>query len=229
MKAAQVLTFYRFAPFILHDIVDTSSNDYLIFKLLRRIILICFSRSVSEFEKISSLVKEYLTEWNKCYKEIRGFQPNHHFLVHLSDDIKRFGHPMNFSCMRFEGKHLVFKKISKKKQAFKNHYETLIKTYTAILNTDKDNLFSHTFSNENYSRANQVVLLHHSNVYFIVESSPTHYLCNKIQICEYSEDLSAYEILITDISATVARKDVKKGCMSLIIKHVGKFFILKYI
>lgn len=135
-KASQILTFFKLEPFILMGITDPLSENYRAFKLMRRIVMLTFSKKLSEtaLDSLRDSITDFLIEWNQSYAEIHGFVPNLHFLTHLVEDIKLFGHPTEFSCMRYEAKHQQFKRISKKKQGFKGHQKTIIHTFIGSQN-----------------------------------------------------------------------------------------------
>ena len=144
-KAIQILTFYKLCPFIFTKIIDTNSDNYRLFKLARKIIIYCFSFELSQLylNDLSTSIEEFLGEWNTEYKELHGFVPNMHFMTHIVGDIQKFGMPSEYSCLRYEAKHQQFKRISKKKPAYKNHQQTLMNTYSRQLEFQ--------FSEKNYS------------------------------------------------------------------------------
>jgi hypothetical protein len=54
-------------------------------------------------------INDFLTELKQLYKD-KSITPKFHFLVHYPRCIKLFGPPRNYSCMRFDSKHQVFKR-----------------------------------------------------------------------------------------------------------------------
>lgn len=141
-KATQVLTFYKLAPLILGDIIVLDSPNYKPFKLMREIIMICFSKTISEngLVQLEDSVYKFLVTWRDMLSDTENFKPNHHFLTHLIDNIKTFGHPSEFSCLRYEAKHQVFKQISRKKHGFKNHLLTIVAVYNGKQNLNLQNV-----------------------------------------------------------------------------------------
>ena len=134
-KACQILTFFKLCPFNLNQIIVPSSENYLLFKLARKIIIYCFSYELSDhyLVDLENTICNFLAEWKENYEELHGFVPNMHFINHIVRDIKLFGHPSVYSCLRYEAKHQVFKRISKKKSGYKNHQKTLMNTHARQL------------------------------------------------------------------------------------------------
>ena len=61
--------------------------------------------------KLESLVENYLQDFLDIYKhkEKIHLMPKQHFLIHYGTSIKRFGPPVTYWLLRFEGKHSYFK------------------------------------------------------------------------------------------------------------------------
>lgn len=228
-KATQVLTFYKLAPFILKDIVILDSENYRLFKLMREIILICFSKKISEsgLEKLERTIYNFLVEYRNQMGDDENFKPNHHFMTHLIGDIKMFGHPTEFACMRFEAKHQIFKRISKKKQGFKRHMLTLVDVYTGRQNIRLKNLKKILESNIiNFARTDNAAIFWNGQLLLLDNCSGMKFQGRYLRPLQYHEDYMAMEVL--DDSETVISGTLEnyEESFLFLVKLYNRCFVL---
>ena len=86
---------------------------------LLQINILCFSSVVSQrcCTVLEDLIFQHNTNFIRLYPN-QSFIPKLHYMIHLPSQMKLFGPLRNMWCMRFEGKHAVFK--NKKWRNFKN-------------------------------------------------------------------------------------------------------------
>jgi hypothetical protein len=89
-----------------------NSLSWSSFLLLREIVNISFASEIdsTSVDQFTKLVNLYLTTFDNAYGNIRRI-PKHHLLVHLVEQMRRFG-PLRFSsCLIFEKKHAYLKRV----------------------------------------------------------------------------------------------------------------------
>lgn len=123
-----MLTLFKYIPIIFYQcrVIEalSASLSWLSFLLLREIVSISFASEIDlkTIEKLENLVTHYLITFDNAYGYTQRL-PKHHLLVHLGEQMNRFG-PLRFtSCMIFEKKHSFFKRI--KYRNFRNIAFTL--------------------------------------------------------------------------------------------------------
>ena len=205
-KATQILTFFKLAPFILKGIIDTLSENYWSFKLMRRIIMVVFSKEFTKesLDDLNDDISDFLIDWKHTYYQEHGFLPNHHFLTHLVEDIRLFGHPSEFSCMRYEAKHQQFKRISKKKQGFKNHHLTLIKTFIGCenLKLSKGTYLEKDTKHPIITFKDNICASQNGDYYFISRCKNQKFDGFVAKLGQFCKELMCTEIFKTEISVT---------------------------
>ena len=228
-KASQVLTFYKLAPFILENIIDPYSENFWAFKCMRKIVLYTFSKKLTEesLESLQAAISDFFIEWNHSYEELHGFKPNHHFLTHLVDDIKLFGHPTEFSSMRYEGKHQQFKIISKKNQGFKDHQQTIIHTFIGAQNL-KLKMRNFLKQPENMKlKQSDLVCVYHDDIYILISKcTRRQFNGKKVILSEFDDNMLCYKIEISKNEVNGVLSDTP--CLMQIVKdHNGNYFLMK--
>lgn len=201
-KAAQILTFYKLAPFILKSIIIPDSENYKPFRILREIIMGIFSISMEKsfVDSLNGKIKSFLTEWKTHYEPLHGFQPNFHFMQHLVDDIKNFGHPFEFSCFRYESKHQSFKIISRKKHGFKYHLKTVIETYVGSVNLKiKNQTFMKSEKVYTFKKSHNAVILYESQLVRVIKCEDNLFSGNILEKVAFNNFLNAVEVKETEL------------------------------
>lgn len=227
-KATQIQTFYKLAPFILKDVFVIDSPNYEPFKLMRRIIMYSFSKKLGQISllQLERDIVDFLTLWNSEYADIFGFVPNHHFLTHLVEDIKLFGHPTEFSCMRHEAKHQQFKRVSKKKQGFKNHQKTLIETY---IGGENIRLRQMSFLKPFYLKIEEndkICVKDGERFLWVLETANASYKGLRVELRAFDMATMCYRMMITDQEIMVNCDGKNEYNFYQIIEHDGENFLL---
>ncbi|CAF4949757.1 unnamed protein product, partial [Rotaria sp. Silwood1] len=128
LSASEMFTLIKYIPLVFYQArllqsICTSSY-WLSFLQLREIVSISFASEIdtTTIKQLEKLVTRYLITFDNAYGYVQRL-PKHHLLVHLGDQMDRFG-PLRFtSCMIFEKKHSFFKKM--KYRNFRNIAVTL--------------------------------------------------------------------------------------------------------
>ena len=128
-SASQMLVFIKVLPFIMHSFTERE-NVYLQFIAeLMTIVNILLSPiiSIGSVITLKHLIKVHLEKFTRLFPYC-SIIPKQHYMCHWPETIMRFGPPVRFSCMRFEGKHKVFKNMAKN-QNFINLKKSLTEDY----------------------------------------------------------------------------------------------------
>ena len=81
-----------------------------------------------EIDRLHDLVIDYLVLRETLVEEfplLGSPKPKHHFLLHYSENIKKFGPPLGFWTARFESKHRVAKSTADNTKNFRNISKTI--------------------------------------------------------------------------------------------------------
>lgn len=125
LKAAPAWCFIRHVPLIFKDFFENTQNKDLVkrcklVRLINSIMLIVFAPCITETMVVNlvNLIKEHhLLLLSITPNSLR---PKHHMLIHYPRTIRKMGPLIGLWCMRFEGKHLPFKKQAQSCQNFVN-------------------------------------------------------------------------------------------------------------
>lgn len=130
LKAAQAWCLIRHTPLIFKSVFESNNNKELknvcqLVVLLNKIMNIIFAPKITEamIKTLETLVKEH----HQLYLLVnpgKGLKPKHHFMIHYANIIRIMGPLILLWCMRFEGKHLPFKKLAQCTQNFVNICKT---------------------------------------------------------------------------------------------------------
>lgn len=130
LKAAQAWCMIRHTPLIFKSIFESNDNEELknicrLIVLLNQIMNIIFAPKITEdmVKQLVVLIKQH----HQLYLLVNpgsGLKPKHHFMVHYPSIIRKMGPLILLWCMRFEGKHLPFKKLAQSTQNFVNICKT---------------------------------------------------------------------------------------------------------
>ncbi|KAL2099496.1 hypothetical protein ACEWY4_003890 [Coilia grayii] len=119
-KAVEKWTLFRTLPFIIGDKIPKSNKTWQLFLCLREIgeIILAPTVSVSWVSYLDFLISSFLTDFRRLYPN--NITPKVHYLLHYPRLIQEFGPPRAHWCMRYEAKHLYFKKVAERNCNFKN-------------------------------------------------------------------------------------------------------------
>ena len=119
-KAIEKWTLFRTLPFIIGDKIPKDNKEWQLFLCLREIgeIILAPTISASWISYLEFLISSFLTDFRRLYPD--KITPKVHFLLHYPHLIQEFGPPRAHWCMRYEAKHLYFKKVSERNCNFKN-------------------------------------------------------------------------------------------------------------
>jgi hypothetical protein len=121
-KSAQTWLLLRVFPFLMGNSLKSEDFKYLeLLSTLSKICAITFSPTLTDFHvcELDYLVRHYLTNFKKLFKEETMINKQHH-LLHYAKNILLKGPIALYSCMRFESKHLSIKKQIVNAQNFIN-------------------------------------------------------------------------------------------------------------
>ena len=90
IQSSHMKVLLELLPLIFNDIIDTTSMDYKLINLLRKITMITFDFEPSEqaLNTLEVLIEKFIDLWQLFYGEKSGF-PKLHYLVHLPKWIRK--------------------------------------------------------------------------------------------------------------------------------------------
>ena len=153
-KAAQCWCLIRFTPLIFIDIFEQTENTELkkICNLINKLISILSYSFAPKISITMTYELEELIEFHhKLLKELfpnKRLKPKHHYMIHYPRVMRKMGPLILLWCMRFEGKHLQFKKLSQCIQNFVNCCKTFSfrhQEYMCYINMNEDDELSITY------------------------------------------------------------------------------------
>lgn len=161
--SAAMLTLIGILPFILGKKIQKGDSKWVLFLNLVQITYMCTTHLVSKetVEDLRNLIEKHHTNFRKEYPKA-SVPPKMHFLIHIVQQILRFG-PGKFQwCMRFEAKHAFFK--NKKWKCFKNlafsmakyHQKWLCGQMMTSLGTFSENFF---YAGDEASKGQEIELV----------------------------------------------------------------------
>lgn len=118
LNSARVWCLLRLLPLVIGDKVPESEPVWDLLLLLKEIVDIILSPIINAryISYLSDLIADHHNLFKSLFPDIL-LKPKHHFLVHYPKLILEFGPLVCCWCMRFESKHLYFKRIA---QSIKN-------------------------------------------------------------------------------------------------------------
>lgn len=110
LRASQWWCLGRHLPLIISQYIPEDDDKWACFLTLLSImsILTSFSISPDDCALLSTLIEDHHIHFKAAYPDVH-LTPKFHYLVHLPQQILRFGPPRAVWCMRFEGKNGDFK------------------------------------------------------------------------------------------------------------------------
>lgn len=128
-SSSQTLCLLRVLPFILGDfILDDIDRQHLeLLTDLIEIVKICGSSEINRgiVPYLHELVKEHLQDFSQLFPN-QNLINKHHHLVHYAECFVKFGPLQQSNCMRYEAKHMNFKKHAQVCKNYKNISKTLM-------------------------------------------------------------------------------------------------------
>lgn len=128
-KAVEKLTLFRLLPFLIGSSIPQDNTYWALYLLFRSICDIVLAPVIktSWLSPLSALITEFLKSFQKLFPD--KFTPKIHFLVHYPRLIKQHGPLRAHWCLRYEAKHLYFKRLSSIVNNYQNIAKTLAKRY----------------------------------------------------------------------------------------------------
>ncbi|XP_066509129.1 uncharacterized protein [Hoplias malabaricus] len=128
-KAVEKFVLFRLLPFLIGDFVPKRNSYWDLYLLLRSVcdILLAPVIKTSWLSPLTALITEFLTSFQRLFPD--DFIPKIHYLVHYPRLIENFGPLRAHWCLRYESKHLYFKRLSSVVSNYQNIAKTLAKRY----------------------------------------------------------------------------------------------------
>ena len=107
-----MLCLCRNLPLLIGQYIPNDDEHWICFLVLLSItsILTAFAFAPEDCALIATLIEEHHQRFVKLYSGVH-LTPKFHYLIHLPNQILRFGSPRAVWCMRFEGKNGYFKDL----------------------------------------------------------------------------------------------------------------------
>lgn len=123
--AAQTWCLLRLLPLMIGDLVPEGNKHWELLLSLLSCMELMFSPQLTQGAVIflAYLIQEHHCLFLELYPE-RHLKPKHHFMLHYPGAIRKLGPVIHFWCMRFEGKHGFFKRVSHVTCNFRNICKT---------------------------------------------------------------------------------------------------------
>ncbi|XP_028395767.1 uncharacterized protein LOC114519789 [Dendronephthya gigantea] len=108
--ASQTWCLCRFLPNMIGDKVDSNLEYWQCFLKLWNIVQICVAPAITQVDVacLKVIISEHHVMFKRLYPHA-SIIPKMHYLIHVPDEILRFGPPRNIWTMRFEAKHSFLK------------------------------------------------------------------------------------------------------------------------
>lgn len=132
--ASEVWLFVRMLPFLIVDRIQDENDP--VWQLYLKLKLLCeymFAPRIAERQlaKLKELIHSYVETRKALFN--KELLPKHHLICHSFDLVKFFGPLIRLWTMRFEARHMFFKKAAKAANNFKNITKTLVNKYVRNL------------------------------------------------------------------------------------------------
>lgn len=129
-NACQNWNFLRLLPFIIGDLIkDEDDPVWQMYLSLKEICEYVFAPKISmpQVAYLKSIIRSYLSTVKKVFPEC--LIPKGHFASHYCDLISIYGPLIGLSTLRFESKHMLFKRIARTCHNYINITHTLARKY----------------------------------------------------------------------------------------------------
>ncbi|XP_035987597.1 uncharacterized protein LOC118560568 [Fundulus heteroclitus] len=127
LNAIQSWCLLRNTPLMFGDLIDRDNSYWRVILLLIQIVNTVCSPVITD--GMTYFLKHLISDHHKLFKSVftdKKLIPKHHLMIHYPRCIRKIGPLIHVWCMRFEGKHDLFKKSVKN---FKNVTKILVKKH----------------------------------------------------------------------------------------------------
>ncbi|PIK54459.1 hypothetical protein BSL78_08672 [Apostichopus japonicus] len=128
--AAQMVCLAIHLPLMIGDKINSSCEEWDLYLLLVEILKIVMSQSISmpATYMLKSLIKDHHELFLQLFPQ-RNLTPKQHIIIHYPRIIRELGPLRQYSSIRFEGKHKLFKQFANICNNFQNISKTLATKY----------------------------------------------------------------------------------------------------
>ncbi|XP_071831683.1 uncharacterized protein [Apostichopus japonicus] len=128
--AAQMVCLTIHLPLMIGDKINSSCQEWDLYLLLVEILKIVMSQSISmpATYMLKSLIKDHHELFLQLFPQ-RNLTPKQHIIIHYPRIIRELGPLRQYSSIRFEGKHKLFKQFANICNNFQNISKTLATKY----------------------------------------------------------------------------------------------------
>lgn len=158
-SASETLTFAKYLPLIIGDLIPESNEKWKLFIILRKIIDIAFSESIDDsiIKCIENLVTDHHVKFLRLYNT--KLRCKHHFLLHYATIMRQTGPLKQMCALRFESKHKSLKDIARSTTSRRDICKTIFNRigFGSVVNSEgvinfRTNItFGKAFDNNRYS------------------------------------------------------------------------------
>lgn len=113
LSASEMLTFLNHFPLMIGDLIDVNCLEWKLYLILNEIVAIVFEKTAHplKYQQLESLVAEHHQIYVHCFGDT--LKPKHHFMLHYPRIMKNVGSLSQFTSMRFESNHKIWKDVAK--------------------------------------------------------------------------------------------------------------------
>src|SRR6185436_18705006 len=111
-SAAQKWCLFLILPQVLHSVVSTTDDFWMVYLLLHTGTDILFAHRVlrSDLNYLRDATARFLTLYCETFGS-ESMTPKYHYMIHYAKALEKYGPLRQLWCMRFESKHQYFKRI----------------------------------------------------------------------------------------------------------------------
>jgi hypothetical protein len=152
-KAAKMRCLFRCFPLLIGDKIPIDNDHWKLFTKLIKIANLAESEELTykKIYELENLIQKFLSDFKLTYPN-ETLKKKHHNLVHYPKSIRMLGNLIDFSTLRFEAKHSMFKTASNSTYNYRNIIKTVLRkhqilncynlSYQSLLNLDYEILKS---------------------------------------------------------------------------------------
>ena len=129
-KAAKCCCLFRMLPFLIGDKIPDEYSFWNLYLILSKIVDIIYTQGISggQTDELNWLVQEHHFMYKQLYPN-STLKKKHHNMVHYGTAIRRLGCLVDYSTIRFEGKHSYFKNAHRISHNYINIPKTISKKH----------------------------------------------------------------------------------------------------